>query len=204
MKTKLLGVVAVFVLLGAAPVTATTYNYVSDLYTNVGINPSIQNPAIYGTYMTGTATFTGDTSHFTGTIWLSSGQVADMALTSGTITATYFDIFPLQDYFRFEDGAIKEWLLHAGTNPFSEPTPGYQLYSQGMLINEGTSFASTTGFDNVQSWFPSGTTYASRNQSVTSAWTMETVETPLPATLPLFATGLGALGLLGWRRKRKG
>jgi hypothetical protein len=28
-------------------------------------------------------------------------------------------------------------------------------------------------------------------------------QTPLPATLPLFATGLGALGLLGWRRKRK-
>ena len=27
--------------------------------------------------------------------------------------------------------------------------------------------------------------------------------TPLPATLPLFAGGLGALGLLGWRRKRK-
>jgi hypothetical protein len=28
-------------------------------------------------------------------------------------------------------------------------------------------------------------------------------ETPLPAALPLFASGLGALGLLGWRRKRK-
>jgi hypothetical protein len=27
--------------------------------------------------------------------------------------------------------------------------------------------------------------------------------TPLPAALPLFATGLGALGLLGWRSKRK-
>jgi len=27
--------------------------------------------------------------------------------------------------------------------------------------------------------------------------------TPLPATLPLFASGLGALGLIGWRRKRK-
>jgi hypothetical protein len=26
---------------------------------------------------------------------------------------------------------------------------------------------------------------------------------PLPGTLPLFASGLGALGLLGWRRKRK-
>jgi hypothetical protein len=27
--------------------------------------------------------------------------------------------------------------------------------------------------------------------------------TPLPAALPLFAGGLGAMGLLGWRRKRK-
>jgi hypothetical protein len=32
-------------------------------------------------------------------------------------------------------------------------------------------------------------------------WTVTT--TPLPAALPLFASGLGALGLLGWRRKRK-
>ncbi len=28
-------------------------------------------------------------------------------------------------------------------------------------------------------------------------------ETPLPAALPLLATGIGAMGLLGWRRKRK-
>jgi hypothetical protein len=27
--------------------------------------------------------------------------------------------------------------------------------------------------------------------------------TPLPTALPLFATGLGAMGLFGWRRKRK-
>jgi len=31
----------------------------------------------------------------------------------------------------------------------------------------------------------------------------ELTPTPLPAALTLFATGLGALGLLGWRRKRK-
>ena len=29
------------------------------------------------------------------------------------------------------------------------------------------------------------------------------IATPLPAALPLFATGVGVLGLLGWRRKRK-
>jgi PEP-CTERM motif len=27
--------------------------------------------------------------------------------------------------------------------------------------------------------------------------------TPLPAALPLFTSGLGALGLLGWRKRRK-
>ena len=52
---------------------------------------------------------------------------------------------------------------------------------------------------------------------VTSDWTIELLtpdnETtfvsgsvnavPLPAALPLFATGLGMMGLLGWRRKKK-
>jgi hypothetical protein len=32
---------------------------------------------------------------------------------------------------------------------------------------------------------------------------ISTNATPLPAALPLFGTGLGGLGLLGWRRKRK-
>jgi hypothetical protein len=39
---------------------------------------------------------------------------------------------------------------------------------------------------------------------VFSAVGVQLTLTPLPATLPLLATGLGALGLLGWRRKREG
>jgi hypothetical protein len=35
------------------------------------------------------------------------------------------------------------------------------------------------------------------------ALSLPTSEVPLPAALPLFATGLGALGLLGWRKKMK-
>jgi hypothetical protein len=35
------------------------------------------------------------------------------------------------------------------------------------------------------------------------SWGLQTSATPLPAALPLFATGLGALGVFGWRRKRK-
>ncbi len=36
-----------------------------------------------------------------------------------------------------------------------------------------------------------------------ASFSLTVAPTPLPAALPLFATGLGALGLLGWRRKRK-
>jgi hypothetical protein len=36
------------------------------------------------------------------------------------------------------------------------------------------------------------------------SFTLEIIgQTPLPAALPLFASGLAGLGLLGWHRKRK-
>ena len=47
-----------------------------------------------------------------------------------------------------------------------------------------------------------------KRSDVDRVWKLDLVFTPvsqvpLPAALPLFATGLGVLGLLGWRRKRK-
>ena len=39
--------------------------------------------------------------------------------------------------------------------------------------------------------------------NLTASLAQGTSATPLPAALPLFATGLGAMGLFGWRRKRK-
>jgi hypothetical protein len=38
---------------------------------------------------------------------------------------------------------------------------------------------------------------------MTGTAALAALATPLPAALPLFATGLGAMGLLGWRRKKK-
>jgi hypothetical protein len=36
-----------------------------------------------------------------------------------------------------------------------------------------------------------------------AAFSLDGVATPLPGALPLFAAGLGGLGLLGWWRRRK-
>jgi len=41
------------------------------------------------------------------------------------------------------------------------------------------------------------------NSSVVTIDNLVVQTIPIPAALPLFASGLGALGLLGWRRKRK-
>ena len=41
------------------------------------------------------------------------------------------------------------------------------------------------------------------NSSLTGEAPFVPGATPLPSALPLFASGLGALGLVGWRRKRK-
>ncbi len=46
-------------------------------------------------------------------------------------------------------------------------------------------------------------TYTGLNSVTGYTDTVKITATPLPAALPLFAGGLGGLGLLGWRRKRK-
>jgi hypothetical protein len=62
--------------------------------------------------------------------------------------------------------------------------------------NSSGSFADTASFT-VQVDTP-GVFFTSESGATYSG-----PATPIPATLPLFATGLGGLGLLGWRRKWK-
>jgi hypothetical protein len=89
-------------------------------------------------------------------------------------------------------------------------TPVAFTLSNGFAISRGTGgfeqaqflgFISTVPFSTItlKTAF-SGDFYDSW---VVTDVTTASATTPLPATLPLFATGLGALGLLGWRRKRK-
>ena len=65
------------------------------------------------------------------------------------------------------------------------------------------AYVDTTTGTNT-SWLTNATSTFTYQETVTYDYTPSAVsETPLPAALPLFATGLGALGLLGWRRKKK-
>ena len=69
------------------------------------------------------------------------------------------------------------------------------------FLAQNPTFDLVTGQDFFVNVFFDGATPT----KFSGAWLTEfsPTPTPLPAALPLFATGLGAMGLLGWRRKRK-
>jgi hypothetical protein len=82
-------------------------------------------------------------------------------------------------------------------------------YSDTLTIIGGTTLSL---FDGTNTWQvvvngltigpnPVGEMIANLTALVTDPPTLS--QAPLPAALPLFAIGLGAMGLFGWRRKRK-
>jgi len=89
-------------------------------------------------------------------------------------------------------GGVDYWLT-AIANPGTMAGWNYNLNLYGQ-------FAFTQVWDGYPN--PNWLRGESYGQPMAIISSNETV-TPAPAALPLFATGLGALGLLGWRRKRK-
>jgi len=114
---------------------------------------------------------------------LSTGGFANVTIMEFTFTDTSTETFSVQH----DDGVSLFDITTSSGNllPASASAPT-TLVTDSVLIQPGT----------YQLWF------AEANGLPAELIATSTV-VPLPATLPLFATGLGALGLLGWRRKRK-
>jgi plastocyanin len=77
----------------------------------------------------------------------------------------------------------------------------------GIFVSNGT-FQSTVSFDftfGVAGFYPyfDAVTGHAEEGAFGSITVLPAATTPLPAALSLFASGLGALGFFGWRRKRK-
>jgi hypothetical protein len=83
----------------------------------------------------------------------------------------------------------------------SSPGGGSVIVGSGFDINQNAAFIEFSNFLSFPNNLTLGTDPTIYLESQVAIFgTPEMV--PLPAALSLFATGLGALGLLGWRRKR--
>ena len=88
---------------------------------------------------------------------------------------------------------------------FTPGTPGLTL---DQLVISGSGLVTLSGFEATAAiWSLTTQGVGLDGGSGTFTFSATLIATPapvpLPAALPLFATGLGALGLLGWRWKRK-
>jgi hypothetical protein len=161
---------------------ATTYQYNGPLYTSFG-GP---NPAILGNRMTATVTFASDTSSLTGTFVFGVGNYPAFDITSGSITRSG-NPFGSNEYFTFTAGAISQWILVS----FS---PSDQVLLQTISCpNPLNSACGDTASVPVG---PFSSDFAKTDGSLNGVWTEVT---PVPPALPLFATGLALIGLLGFR-----
>jgi hypothetical protein len=92
-----------------------------------------------------------------------------------------------------------DWLGIAVANNSSWTTPINNVQSFGA--NGVAPWGFVSGISASAEWIwsnPDNAAYADLSTRIVNL-----DATPLPAALPLFASGLGAIGLLGWRRKRK-
>jgi hypothetical protein len=112
--------------------------------------------------------------------------------TAGTLTVQ--DLFISVDQFEIFD-------FGSSIGTTSPPTEGSDCGSNFACSVADLAFSRGIFYLAAGDHSISGIATISGAGSGAGAFIVSTV--PLPAALPLFATGLGAMGLLGWRRKKK-
>jgi hypothetical protein len=198
MKTKLLGLIAYMALLGVPQAGATTYNLTGT--SGIDVTGTITTDGNIGTLSAADITSwnineTFDTIHVPTNINPSNSTVS---LSGDALTATSTQLL-----FNFADTATSK--LEFVSNNFPNPG-GFNVQfcdATTPCINQ----VGASDFSFMEIVFASGGCCSSSTGVAetgnTQIGTAAVATTPLPAALPLFGAGLGLMGLLGWRRKRK-
>jgi hypothetical protein len=154
-----------------------------------------------------------------------SARASTITMTSGGITYQFDPVAASADFSSVFTGTVFVSCSGSliGCEGFNEPhvppapapdlsqTVAFAISSDSVFFNGGPLTSTTymqdvcgvTGLNGSGDWCFAYTYQISPIIASVAPLTDWTAVTPLPAALPLFATGLGGLALLGWRRKRK-
>jgi hypothetical protein len=177
------------------------YNYAFDFFAGPGSYPN--DNYLFITLTTNNPETTGAPGTDVTSIF-GSGSLPSLGLTGFYITGPVpgvgaaNSVYSTPDYF----SSISFYVSTSTPpgpigNPLTYSYPPAGNYYIFTLIDPPGNFLLTDSFDCPGGICQPGTLTLAGPLQLTGG------ATPLPAALPLFATGLGALGLLGWRRKRK-
>ena len=127
--------------------------------------------------------------------------VGDLLDSRDNIRMDLFDGSTNNFFNFFEQDFNKDTVFPLPTDQFGGgiaggPLPTWQDLQGSVVL---TALSGSINVDSITAF-----TFRGRAQiNDLFSQTFDFPSVPLPAALPLFATGLGALGLIGWRRKRK-
>ena len=182
MKLKLLGLVACTALLGASQVGAATLDGTTSAATGIG------GLVVDGTTYDVTFTYnTYNSVYSSSPTFLGNSSGASDAATALSLALTSLGVTAFPGTIREDQAVLVPDANVSGVNS------GWEAYCTDSACTTPTWATDTYGGNDDSAIF----------DYVVFASFSPTSSTPLPAALPLFASGLGALGLFGWRRKRK-
>jgi len=203
MRRKLLGLYAFAALLSLSPAHATTYTYDVDYQIN-------------STTVTGDIVLNCDSCNVTSSTLVSWSLSTSGSGTSATIVGTNLSATPSEIIFTGNPNFPATGLSWTSQFIGSSGNTFFGAGSSGNVVSGGSSGSSCLVSPpingNVSELYgicSNGTlSETSDVGSVAEGFAPQSVAiataaTPLPTAFPLFAAGLGALGLLSWRRKRK-
>jgi hypothetical protein len=193
MKTKLLGLIVGTVLFGVTSATANTIYNVSDTTGTLTVSGTITTDGNTGLLVA------GDILNWDMTVCCSAKYPTPSGggklSPSANLGSIYFfgdalSATPTSLIFNFSSTTPAGFSF---TDLETTVTASWLKNFDGSLIGLVLDLNDTLRYELTE--------ISTRSGSQIIATSLSPI--PLPAALPLFATGLGALGLLGWRRKRK-
>jgi outer membrane lipase/esterase len=145
---------------------------------------------------------------YTSTLW-SDLNGAGVKFTPINIAAMVAEVEADPTAFGFTAATVLPGIVGSGTGSAcvtetgaSSTSSGWGQYCAGTTTPSSSHAYLRSANAEQTSFYSDDEHFSAAGQLIEANYVFGQV-TPVPAALPLFATGLGALGLLGWRRKRK-